>query len=51
MKWGDSEYREITKKIIKAFYKVHDTLGPGFLEEAYHTITIKSQRDINRVSG
>ena len=36
MKWDDSEYREITKRIIKAFYKVHDTLGPGFLEEAYH---------------
>ncbi|MBI5779288.1 MAG: GxxExxY protein [Planctomycetes bacterium] len=36
MKWNDSEYREITDKIIKSFYKVHDTLGPGFLEEAYH---------------
>lgn len=36
MKWDDSDYRNITGKIIKAFYKVHDTLGPGFLEEAYH---------------
>ena len=29
-------YQDITDKIIKAFYKIHDTLGPGFLEEAYH---------------
>jgi GxxExxY protein len=36
MKWDDSAYREITDKIIKSFYKVHDTLGPGLLEEAYH---------------
>ena len=36
MKWDDSSYRGLTDKIIKAFYKVHDTLGPGFLENAYH---------------
>ncbi|PIU61550.1 MAG: GxxExxY protein [Armatimonadetes bacterium CG07_land_8_20_14_0_80_40_9] len=36
MKWDDSKYRLLTEKIIKAFYEVHDTLGPGFLEEAYH---------------
>lgn len=36
MKWNDSEYREITSKIIKAFYKIHNKLGPGFLEKAYH---------------
>jgi len=41
MKWDDSAYREITDKIIKAFYKVHDTLGPGFLEEAYHKSLVK----------
>ena len=40
MKWNDLEYREKTEKIIKAFYKVHDTLGPGFLEEAYHNALI-----------
>lgn len=36
MKWDDSSYRGLTEKIIKAFYKVHDTLGPGFLEGVYH---------------
>jgi len=36
MKWDDSEYRPLTEKIIKAFYKVHNTLGPGFLEKVYH---------------
>ena len=36
MKWNDSDFRETTDKIIKAFYKVYDTIGPGFLEDAYH---------------
>jgi len=36
MKWDDSEYRLLTEKIIKAFYNVHNKLGPGFLEKAYH---------------
>jgi len=36
MKWNDSEYRFVTDKIIKAFYKVHNQLGPGLLEQAYH---------------
>ncbi|MFA5032087.1 MAG: GxxExxY protein [bacterium] len=36
MKWNDSEYRSITDKIIKAFYKIHNQLGPGLLEQAYH---------------
>ncbi len=37
MKWDDSAYRQTTDKVIKAFYRVHDALGPGFLEEAYHS--------------
>jgi GxxExxY protein len=36
MKWDDTNYRDITNKIIKAFYKVHNKLGPGLLEKAYH---------------
>ena len=36
MKWDDSKYRDNTNKIIKAFYKVHNNLGPGLLEQAYH---------------
>lgn len=35
MKWDDSEYRALTSDIIKDYYKVYNTLGPGFLEKAY----------------
>ncbi|MCK4351971.1 GxxExxY protein [candidate division WOR-3 bacterium] len=48
MKWDDSSYRGITDKIIKAFYKVHDRLGPGFLEEAYHkALLIEISKDFH----
>ena len=40
MHWDDSEYREITGKIIECFYTVHKKLGPGFLEKAYHNALI-----------
>ncbi|OYD13644.1 hypothetical protein CH333_10765 [candidate division WOR-3 bacterium JGI_Cruoil_03_44_89] len=40
MKWDDSEYRPLTDKIIKSFYRVHDSLGPGLLEKAYHNALI-----------
>jgi len=29
------KYSEITEKIIKAFFKVYNTLGYGFLEKVY----------------
>jgi GxxExxY protein len=29
------KYSEITEKIIKAFYKVYNSLGYGFLEKVY----------------
>lgn len=29
------KYEELTEKIIKAFYKVYNTLGYGFLERVY----------------
>ncbi len=29
------KYEEITNAIIKAFYKVYNTLGYGFLEKVY----------------
>uniref|UniRef100_UPI00404978DF GxxExxY protein n=1 Tax=Gelidibacter sp. TaxID=2018083 RepID=UPI00404978DF len=29
------KYSEITEKVIKAFYKVYNTLGYGFLEKVY----------------
>ena len=48
MKWNDSEYRPITSKIIKAFYKVHNHLGPGLLERAYHkALFIELNKDLN----
>lgn len=31
----DLLHKEITEKIIKAFYKVYNTLGYGFLEKVY----------------
>jgi GxxExxY protein len=30
------KHSDITEKIIKAFYKVYNTLGYGFLEKVYH---------------
>jgi GxxExxY protein len=47
MKWDDSEYRVITDKIIKAFYKIHNQLGPGLLEQAYHNaLFIELSKDL-----
>jgi len=31
----DLLHKEITEKIIKAYYKVYNTLGYGFLEKVY----------------
>jgi len=31
----DFKYKDITEKIIKAFYQVYNTLGYGFLEKVY----------------
>ncbi len=36
MKWSDSEYRDLNEKIIRCFYNVHDILGSGLSEKAYH---------------
>ncbi|MCK4732593.1 MAG: GxxExxY protein [Methanophagales archaeon] len=32
---GNYKHRGITEKIIGAAYKVHNTLGSGFLEKVY----------------
>ena len=31
----DFKYKELTEEIIKAFYKVYNQLGYGFLEKVY----------------
>ena len=46
MKWDDTKYREITEKIIKVFFIVHNKLGPGFSEKAYHLALLKELRKI-----
>ncbi|MDI6733330.1 MAG: GxxExxY protein [Planctomycetota bacterium] len=33
--YKDFKYKELTEKIIKAFYQVYNTLGYGFLEKVY----------------
>ncbi len=33
-------HKELTEKIIKAAYKVHNTLGPGYLESIYQNALI-----------
>ncbi|MCK4357922.1 MAG: GxxExxY protein [Candidatus Cloacimonetes bacterium] len=50
------KYKEITNKIIKAFYEVYNELGPGFLESVYehalyivlakYGLNVESQKDI-----
>ena len=35
MNTDDFKYKEITEKIIKAYYNVYNKLGYGFLEKVY----------------
>ena len=35
MNYGHYKHTDLTEKIIKAFYKVYNTLGFGFLEKVY----------------
>ena len=37
MNTDNYKYSEITEKIIKAFYKVYNILGYGFLEKVYES--------------
>ena len=39
-------YEDITSKIIKAFYKVNNTLGYGFLEKVYENAMIIELRNL-----
>ena len=35
---NELKHRKLTEQIIKAFYKVYNTLGYGFLEKVYSNI-------------
>ena len=39
-------YEEITKKIIKCFYKIYDELGSGFLESVYEKALMIELKDM-----
>jgi GxxExxY protein len=41
----DYKYKEITDKIISAFYKVYNSLGYGFLEKVYENALIIELKD------
>ncbi len=52
MKWDDSEYRDLTEKVIHSFYNVHDTLGPGLSEKAYHmSLLIELKKHFKKVDS
>ena len=38
--------RELTDKILKAFYRVYNTLGYGFLEKVYENAMLLELRDM-----
>lgn len=38
---------DITSKIIKCFFEVHNGLGPGFLEQTYKNALVKEFADNN----
>ena len=40
------EHEEITGMIIQAAYRVHNTLGAGFLEKVYHNAMLIELRDM-----
>ena len=39
-------HKDLTEKIIKAFYKVYNTLGYGFLEKVYQKALIVELREV-----
>ena len=46
----DYKYKEITDKIISAFYKVYNSLGYGFLEKVYENALIIELKDRGMVA-
>jgi len=43
----DFKYKELTEKIIGAFYKVYNTLGHGFLEKVYENALLLELKKLN----
>ena len=43
------KYSEITERIIKAFYKVYNTLGYGFLEKVYENALLIELKSLGLV--
>lgn len=43
----DHKFKELTEKIIKAFYKVYNTLGYGFLEKVYENALLLELKTMN----
>lgn len=39
------KYKDITEQIIRAFYKVYNTLGYGFLEKVYENALAMELRE------
>ena len=46
----DYKYKEMTDKIISAFYKVYNSLGYGFLEKVYENALIIELKDRGMVA-
>lgn len=45
------KHTDITEKIIKAFFKVYNTLGFGFLEKVYENALFKSNGNSPACAG
>ena len=43
----DYKHSELTEKIIKAFYKVYNTLGYGFLEKVYENALLLELKNMD----
>ena len=43
----DFKYKELTEKIISAFYSVYNTLGYGFLEKVYENALVIELNKLN----
>ncbi len=43
----DYKHSELTEEIIKAFYKVYNTLGYGFLEKVYESALLLELKNLN----